>query len=183
VLSNGDTIPHALGLAHGNHRGVPLVGHNGGFMGYRSDFVRFPTQRLTIVTLCNTSAANPTLIARQIASLLLEGRVPLGPEPPAPSPVRPPAAATIALSAEELASYAGKYFSTELNATYELVPQDGRLIAARGPMQRLRAVPIARDRFRAETGPTFQFVRDGGRITGFSLTTFPARNIRFVRQN
>ena len=42
VLTNGDTLSYALGLGHGEYRGLPMISHGGGFVGFRAQVVRFP---------------------------------------------------------------------------------------------------------------------------------------------
>jgi len=59
VLNNGKKLTYAFGLAVGEYKGLKTVGHGGADAGYRSDFIRFPDQRLSLVCLCNFSRSNP----------------------------------------------------------------------------------------------------------------------------
>jgi CubicO group peptidase (beta-lactamase class C family) len=81
---------------------------------------------------------------------------------------------------DELAAYAGRYFSEELQATYTLAVQDGALALHRRGVDPTPLRPLVRDEFSA--GPTLRFVRDGsGAVTGFMLDAGRVRNLRFAR--
>jgi CubicO group peptidase (beta-lactamase class C family) len=71
VLNSGDTIDYAHGLSIGEFRGVRMVSHGGADAGYRSHFVRFPDQRLSVAVLCNFPAANPSGRAMRVAAAYL----------------------------------------------------------------------------------------------------------------
>jgi len=72
VLNSGKQISYALGLALGNYRALPIVEHGGGLFGYRTEILRFPEQRFTVVCLCNLSSANPASLSRNVADVYLE---------------------------------------------------------------------------------------------------------------
>ncbi|HST63367.1 MAG TPA: serine hydrolase, partial [Longimicrobium sp.] len=81
---------------------------------------------------------------------------------------------------EELAAYAGRYFSEELQATYTLAVENGTLTVHRRGGDPTPLRPLVRDEFSA--GPTLRFVRDAsGALTGFMLDAGRVRNLRFER--
>jgi CubicO group peptidase (beta-lactamase class C family) len=81
---------------------------------------------------------------------------------------------------EELAEYAGRYFSEELQATYTLAVENGTLTVHRRGGDPTPLRPLVRDEFSA--GPTLRFVRDAaGAVTGFMLDAGRVRNLRFTR--
>jgi hypothetical protein len=83
------------------------------------------------------------------------------------------------LTAAELAAYAGSYRSAELDATYNLGVQDGSLVL-RSWDPPLKLMPVAPDVFNSDDLGTLMFHRDAGqRVSGLSLTSVNARNIRF----
>jgi len=93
------------------------------------------------------------------------------------------AAATIASpSPEELAAYAGTFYSEEAEATFKLRVDGGRLQleGSLGSRQTLR--PSIRDEFLNSVG-VLQFQRDSaGSVTGFRLNSPRVRKLRFERQ-
>lgn len=80
-LNSGREIDYALGLQIGDYRGLPTVEHGGALFGYRTELLRFPQQRFTVICLCNLAAVNPMLLAHKVADVYLEGEFPK----PAPS--------------------------------------------------------------------------------------------------
>jgi CubicO group peptidase (beta-lactamase class C family) len=81
VLNNGKQIEYALGLFISTYRGLPIVEHGGALFGYRTELLRFPQQKFSVITLCNVGTSNPGRLSYQIADLYLRGQ--LSPEPPA----------------------------------------------------------------------------------------------------
>ena len=127
VLTDGETLAYAHGLTVGQYRGLPNFGHGGSWAGYRTNFVRFPEQDLSIVVFCNVSDCDPAGRARRVAEVFA-GEL-MGPEP------EPVGAAEIAdapppmPTEAQLREYAGRYRSTELDMTYEIVVDGGSLFA------------------------------------------------------
>jgi len=118
-LANGEELAYASGLTHGTYRGLPTVGHGGSDAGYRSDFVRFPAERFSVVCLCNLSTSNPGELTRRVADVVLDGK--LGPVPAAPTDDRP----VITLSAEELARSEGLYWQRGTDNYRRLAAKNG----------------------------------------------------------
>jgi CubicO group peptidase (beta-lactamase class C family) len=75
TLNSGKTISYALGLTVSAYKGLPIVEHGGALFGYRTEILRFPEQRFSVVCLCNLSSANPGAKARQIADIYLAGQM------------------------------------------------------------------------------------------------------------
>ncbi len=72
VLTNGDTLTYAHGIAVAPYRGQMTVGHGGADAGYRSNYLRFPELDVGIVSFCNFARANPGLYVRRVADIVLE---------------------------------------------------------------------------------------------------------------
>ncbi|HLW85510.1 MAG TPA: serine hydrolase domain-containing protein [Candidatus Sulfotelmatobacter sp.] len=72
VLNSGKKTDYALGLELSTYRGLPIVEHNGGLFGYRTEILRFPEQRFTVVCLCNLASASTGSLARKVAEVYLE---------------------------------------------------------------------------------------------------------------
>jgi CubicO group peptidase (beta-lactamase class C family) len=129
-LATGEEIPYAEGLRHGSYRGLATVGHNGSWAGYRSSLLRFPSEKTTVIVLCNAENAEAGTLARTIADAALRGR--LGPAP-APSPSASPAAATERRtappsSAADRGAPLGRYRSDELDAEFDVATRGDDLI-------------------------------------------------------
>lgn len=104
VLNAGDTIGYAHGLSVGSYRGLRTVGHGGADAGYRSNFLRFPDQGLSVAVLCNFPSADPGGRAQRVAEAYLEDLMEPRTETAAAAP-----GATVTLAPAEAAAIAGVY--------------------------------------------------------------------------
>lgn len=70
-----DSINYAAGLRLGNYKGFRTVGHGGNYMGFRSNYTRFPEFNTSIIIFCNLSSISPASLTREIADLLLHDEI------------------------------------------------------------------------------------------------------------
>jgi CubicO group peptidase (beta-lactamase class C family) len=181
-LADGTLLTYAYGLEIRTYRGLPTVEHSGSTGGYRTDLVRFPTQHTSIAALCNVSNAAATTLTRRVADVVLGDKftqpvaaaTPPGGGRGAGSSVLPSGSIATALS-----RFTGRYFSDELQANYELVAADGKLLVRRprGVVDTL----TARDSTTfGGGGITLRFTSDSA--ARFALDGGRVRNILFVRK-
>jgi hypothetical protein len=260
VLNNGKKIAYALGLDIGSYRGLPVVEHGGALFGYRTEILRFPEQRFTVLCLCNLANAGPSRLARKVADIYLEKDLKNEPGTaggsgasskadafPDPAPfagkyfdarTRQLFEFTVAngelsawgqkllrvsknqfhdlgtgvitfddaggamkvrldldgepffagdrveapkLSAAALEAFAGKYRSEELQTTYRIAAEDGKLMMHVGWYPAMELTPIVADKFDCEFG-TVEFRRDAkGAVAGLSVFEGRARDMRFEK--
>jgi CubicO group peptidase (beta-lactamase class C family) len=181
-LNNDSTLAYAFGLEVGAYRGVPMVEHSGSTGGYRTDIVRFPSSHTSVATMCNVSNADAVSLAHRVADIVLGATF----TQPVPTPVTRAAtqqgAARVALTQAEVAAMAGKFYSDELNATYELIPSATTLVLhrPRAAADTLRALDHQTLR---GAGITIHFARPAsdGAATTFTLDNGRARGLEFSR--
>jgi CubicO group peptidase (beta-lactamase class C family) len=183
-LTAGDPLDYAFGLRMSEYRGLATVEHGGSMMGFRTNYLRFPGERTSVLTLCNLGTINPTALTRDVADLVLAERL-------APVPEREEGAATIAVvrldedlvarPALPLTAYAGRYLSEELGVTFEVVVRADtlRLLQPGGADRTLTA--MGGDEFRATGGWGVRFLRGDGGVSGFVLDAGRVRNLSFGR--
>ena len=85
-------------------------------------------------------------------------------------------------STGQLNEYSGSFYSEELNSTYKMSSQDGRLyvIDSNGVKRPLQ--PTIRDGFTIISGPQVEFSRDpAGKVSGFAIHAGRTRNLRFLK--
>jgi CubicO group peptidase (beta-lactamase class C family) len=92
----------------------------------------------------------------------------------------------VVLTETDLHGYAGSYESEELNTTYAIEIRNGKLLVRGWRDEFGSLIPIIPDGFSLKPplmpSAFFRFTRDAdNRVTGFSLNTSGAGNIRFVR--
>ncbi len=173
-LNSGDVAggsrAYGAGIGVGEYRGVRLVSHGGGFVGFRADMIRFPQLRTTVITLCNVATANPSDSARRVADVFLAGR--LGPpEEPAAGEAAPRVADEFTVPVSQLRQFQGRYVSRELGVTYVFEIRDGRLVASL-PLRWNRPLKALGDGgfTDPDTGFELHFQRDSaGTVDGFAL--------------
>lgn len=182
TLTDGSTIPYAFGLRHDVYRGLATVGHGGSWRGFRTRLLRFPEQHVAIAVFANFSTSDPLARAEKVADVYLADV--LGPRAAPPQEPEPPM--TVALSARELASFAGSYDGYELDTSYDVsVSGSGlRVDHARNDSVHLR--PVGGDVFRGDQWwfEDITFTRDAdGRVDGLEINAPRVRHLRFVRRD
>jgi CubicO group peptidase (beta-lactamase class C family) len=146
TLNDGKELSYAFGLELGQYRGLPIVSHSGGWAGYRSDIIRFPEQRFSVICLSNLSTFNPTALAKQVADLYLEGEY--GEEPGKPGGEVP-----LALSPADLEGKTGDFINPKSGTVLNLSLQDGKLTVSHPSDLIFQIVPIGENRFRSVDAP------------------------------
>jgi len=137
VLNSGDTIAYAHGLTVGTYRGLRTVGHGGSDAGYRSNFLRFPDQGLSIAVLCNFPSADPGGRTLRVADAYLEDVMEPRPAVSAPASVPVPPA--------ELREVVGAYHGELPAQVFEVRMEGDSLLYGSGRGQPLR--PLGNRRF------------------------------------
>jgi CubicO group peptidase (beta-lactamase class C family) len=118
-LANGDTIPYALGLHTEPYRGLRRQWHGGLAGGYRSQFMRYPDQRTSVLVQCNVyQLAEPNGLAERVTDIVLEDAIARAETPLIAAP--PP-------SPEEARRLAALYVNRELPAIRPVRVEDGKL--------------------------------------------------------
>ena len=89
-------------------------------------------------------------------------------------------------SLTKLEAYVGVYYSRELDTSYEITLHQGGLSVEHLSLGTLRLTPVIRDHFRGGApwwfGYDAHFLRsDTGDVTGFRLSNYHAKGIRFTR--
>jgi hypothetical protein len=100
---------------------------------------------------------------------------------PGRNPVILTALAPFTPNAVQLAEYAGDYYSEEIDSTYKLTVQGGKLTMRRKKYGGVEMAPVAKDVFTADFG-SIRFTRDKqNRVTGLVFSRGRIKNFRFDR--
>ncbi len=174
VLNDGEQLEYAFGLGIDEHRGLRMVAHSGGFVGYRAQMIRFPEQKFSVICFANLGTISPSRLCREVANICLADVFPeekrrRGGDKDA----RPlPAAATVELSRQELEAVTGTYADEEWNVMLELLLEGAGLAAKfRNSSYRLRPVSANRFQASAEGEPPVELEvrRENGEVAAVSL--------------
>lgn len=187
VLADGDTLPYAFGLTHGEYRGLRTVGHGGSLAGFRTNLLRFPDEGTTVLVLCNLASANPGRRGREVADIVLADRLePLADDPEDDTEEEDTeeeeGTEAPALTPEERRAYEGEYHADELGVSYSVEAREDGLVVV-GPPGRALVVRTDADVFRSRGGGrTLSFRRDdSGTVTGFVLDAGRVLGLEFER--
>ena len=185
TLPDGRSTGYALGLSVGNFGGFRVVSHSGAYGGYRSTYLRFPDEHLSVITLCNMATASSQL-AERVGSLFLGTGVGDGLDPfPSSLPrVMPAAPAPLkgVQDPDEQAWLEGKYFSAELGLEMTMRSFNSQIVLRRPGAPDLVFTRLTRDVFTSPEQMTLNVERDSyGTVSGFLLSTSRVRNLRFLK--
>ncbi len=192
-LNDGKKLTYAKGLVVSDYRGLRTVSHGGSWGGYRAQLLRFPDQHFSVATLCNLGSADPSRRASQVADVYLNGVMkPKTVKSAEEDDERKKETPAISLTKEQLAAYAGDYWSEEMGVTYRLAVRDGALkvVAVQDKIGIPRANNFAKEDFRptatdvfafGDDGLTVKFKRDGGTPSEFALDAGRSTGIVFRR--
>ncbi len=182
VLNDGTEIPYALGIVHGEYRGLPTLRHGGSWAGFRTTFLQFPTQQFSIAIFANFATARPAQRADKVADIFLAGQL----EPvPVPQEQASPSDETFEVDAATLATYSGGYYSSELDTTYSVAVREGGLEAQHFRNETVRLTPAAEDAFKGDRWwfGDVRFLRDAdGNVEAFEINAERVRHLRFEKR-
>jgi len=179
-LNDGSAIEYGFGLELSDYRGLHLVGHGGSIPGYAAFVMRFPEQQLSVQLLCNLGNLPARKLAHSVAELYLGSVLQAAPAAAAKSDESK--APRITLTPQQLAIYAGDFYSTEIDATHHVQVQDGALSISVGYLPPQRFFPVGADAFEDDDGEHLKFNRTGsGRPASYTLSDNRLTGLTFTR--
>ncbi len=112
-FANATMNRYARGLVVRPYRGLETVSHGGLWPGYRTEFLRVPGQDVTVITISNHAASDPSLLGHRALDAVLETRPSVHPVPALPAN-------------DVLAPLAGTWLDPDSGATLDVaVPAQG----------------------------------------------------------
>lgn len=154
-LADGSEFGYGLGFFIGTHRGLRMISHAGSDLGYKSEFIRFPSERLTVTVLCNAFDIAPTPLALQVADLYL-------PKSPAPAAALPTPSVAPDQPKENPAAFAGLYWDDAMMQASRFFYDNGKLFIDGGGEGNFELRPLGNNSYRLTAAPrryVFTFVQ------------------------
>ena len=136
-LNNGKSLTYAFGLIVDKYKGQRVVSHGGSWAGYRTEMMRFPEHKFTVICMSNLGSMNPTRLSQQVADIYLEDKVDSRP------------GKKVISSEVDLTHFTGIYQGKYL--TVEVVVKEGGLCLMMGT-RGYRLQQIEKKKFQAEEG-------------------------------
>ena len=149
-LNNGNSLTYAFGLMIGQHRGLRTISHGGSFIGFKSELLRFPEKRLSVICLCNHNAADATKLAKEVANIVLDHASSQPVPPAAISAIEP--VEHIPLKEADLKGGATVFREPTTGSLWRLSTQEGRILATVDG-QSFQLKPIGQGRYRSLNAP------------------------------
>lgn len=144
VLTTGDTLGYALGLAIGPYRGLRRIQHGGADAGYRTMLAYYPEIEAGIIVLSNLASFQVGRIATEVAEAFFGDA--MAPEEVKPDPVRD---ASVTVAPDRLDAYAGQY-RIEGGPVVRFTRERDRFVTQIEGQPRYFLVPLADTLFRVD---------------------------------
>ncbi|HEX9929728.1 MAG TPA: serine hydrolase domain-containing protein [Pyrinomonadaceae bacterium] len=181
AVINGENSYHAKGQFTRNYRGVDLLNHSGHDAGFRTFLLRFPEKKLSIIALSNDEHINIFQTSFTIANFYLKNDLK---EMPNVNPVNPASKKEqpVKESNTNLKDFEGKFYSEELNTDYTAKARNGKLVLSHTRLSDAELTETGKDKFAGniEFAVEVEFLRDkDNAVTGFKISNFGAKNVRF----
>jgi CubicO group peptidase (beta-lactamase class C family) len=155
ILKNGKQIDYALGLEISTYRGLPIVEHGGALFGYRTEILRFPEQRFSVICLCNLGSVNPGSLSRAVADLYLKSAL-----APAPAPAHPSEPTSQKTAAADAHALAGNYENPKTHSALQFSIAGDAL-----QVYGMSLKSVGPDQFVLPIGPTVSFEKKNGKTS------------------
>jgi len=185
TLSNGEFLDYGYGIGVTLHKGHKVILHSGHDAAYRAADLYFPEHKLGIAILSNFYSINPMEYGYKMADMFLEDKtVSHQSEDKKPTAMETESNGKLSIQTNNLKEYEGKYYSNELQITYDLKLQDTTLILTFWRNEDVVLTPKQNDHFTGNQwwARSINFSRnEHNEIIGFKLTSGRVRNLKFQK--
>lgn len=176
LLNNGESTGYAFALRIEKYRGLNTVGHGGAMAGYRTYYLRFPEQGISLIVLSNRSDFESKKSILDLADIVLKDE--FTSEKPIEEAPRRSEQTLSSFEANNLKEYQGTFYSRELDTHYKFKVDDNQLYLSigYGIVEELR--PVKKDHFdgrfkvrflRNKEGKIIALIVDAGRVTNMEF--------------
>lgn len=148
TLNNGKKTPYASGLATRNYKGLEVIHHSGSFVGYRTQFIRFPEAKFSVIVLANRTDTDPSRLAYKIADIFLKNEYNTQKKSKSKTKtVKKSDNKEFSLTVKELKSLEGNYWSKKNKSSRKLLVIDDVLNYVRSNGAKTKMRPITKNKF------------------------------------
>ncbi|MDE2784589.1 MAG: serine hydrolase [Gemmatimonadota bacterium] len=186
VLNNGEETGYGYGLSVGEQGGLKRVSHGGSDVAHRSMLAYYPEIDAGVTVQSNHAQFNSSVAFELAAAFFKDameeeeeqgdaaGGGDQADEEAATEPWQP--------TEDDLAAFAGRFFSEEIETFYTFTVDDGELVRYQRRLGNAALTPGDEEDNFAGGGTSFAFERDrNGEVIGFYLSSGRTRDVRFGR--
>jgi len=184
TLNSGKSTGYAYALRNGTYRGLKTVSHSGAFASYRSNLLRFPEQKLTVIVLGNVTPIEIEKLSYNVVDVMLEKLLqPLSPADKTNSSVSDPKEIQKQFLPDNVKQYEGSFYSDELDVTYQITEKNNQLYCSIKSKQPFALRAKSQDLFTMNDFVELKFERDNkNKIFGISLNAGRVTDLKFTRK-
>ena len=184
TLNSGKSTGYAYALRNGTYRGLRTVSHSGAFASYRSNLLRFPEQKLTVIVLGNVTPIEIEKLSYNVVDVILEKLLqPLSPADKTNSSVSDPKEIQKNSLPDNVKQYEGSFYSDELDVTYQITEENNQLYCSIKSKQPFALRAKSQDLFTMNDFVEMKFERDNkNKIFGISLNAGRVTDLKFTRK-
>lgn len=181
AASPGDTTYHAKGQLHWDYKGVHAISHGGHTAGFRAVLTRFPESNLAIITLSNDEHYQMLGKVLPMVELYLKDELK---ETPAIANTQTPRKKTDTAFATNLKELQGTYYSEEVMTAYTIKLTDGKLMMTHPRLSDMALTQTGENSFSGINSFAFtmDFTGSGKKVTGFEISNFGVKKLKFQRK-
>jgi CubicO group peptidase (beta-lactamase class C family) len=143
ILNSGDTLNYAAALRISEYKDLHTVDHGGSAQGYRTQLLRFPDQRFSVICLCNLGTIDPSRLAQQVADVYLADQLVEAEEEEAEF---------VELSQAQLEAWAGAYRNPSTGTIWK-VSVEGERLKVEFNGTEMHLAPVSPTEFKAVDAP------------------------------
>jgi CubicO group peptidase (beta-lactamase class C family) len=178
AASENDTTFHAKGQVRWQYRGISIISHGGHTAGFRAWLARFPEHNLSIIALSNDEHYDILGTGLKIVEFYLNDQFtePVVNNPPPVVTTTKPDIYTV-----NLRDFVGHYYSDELVTGYTVKLSNDKLIMTHSRLSDIELTRIGDSKFTGINSFKFEleFIRSEKKITGYNISNFGAKNVKF----
>jgi CubicO group peptidase (beta-lactamase class C family) len=161
ALNNGEKITYTLGLFIEDFQGMELIQHSGAWAGYRSQLLRFPQEKFSVICLSNLASFDPTGLAKEVAKIYLSDKL----KPKTETDNKQKKLTVKPIEQYILRSYIGYYRSEFNDFTRQIQLEKDKLFIVRTPSNKGELIYQGNDEFiMKDYGFIVKFIRDNKNI-------------------
>ncbi len=133
TFNNGDENRYAFALTTSDYKKLKTVSHGGSFIGFRTQLLRFPEQKFSVICLCNSANINSTILAKRVADIYLDEQI----KQAAGGDGKTTVSETVFLkpSEQELNGFVSLYFNPLTETFASVIVKDGKLMLDSSELQ------------------------------------------------
>ena len=157
-LNDGEELDYAFGLMHGEYKGLKTVSHGGGMLGFRTEMIRFPEHKFTVICLSNLGTFNPNDYCKKMADIFLADK--FAEKTTKDDSGEKKLAESISIDPTILESYTGKY-RLDIGPVVTISMEEDHLKAEITGQPGMKLRPLSKTSFMNEkTGAEMTFQKD-----------------------